>query len=242
MLTCRKADSHHYKFNELLFRVLIFVLVKRHRGGAPLDDKYPTEKGGLKRTKKVRLILISSLITSIVLSSYFAVGLISAKPAGDPRSYVVDICGPPPTQGGFGGGSTSSLLACPTGQGSIAWGTDCTLPTCQFGPGTSTSVISLAISFTWQNCCSFDTVMSFVAAVSSSYLQHGSVLGRDFFTFTLYITGPTLGSQVFIYNGASAPIFLGSSGIALSFVANGGNVLSYSHGQGIVGIRAVVTV
>ena len=200
----------------------------------------------MKRTKKVRLIVISSLITSVVLSSYFAVGLIRAKPAGDPRSYVVDICGPPPNQGGFGSTTASGLLACPTGQGAIAWGTDCTPLACQFGPGTTSPATSVSISFTWQNCCSANTAATISlngVTLLIGWAQYGALLGRDFFTFTVVVSGLC---AVFSDGTTATGCITGVAGILLSTgpggVSNGGNLLTYTNAQGIVGIRAIVRV
>jgi len=203
----------------------------------------------LKQTKKIRLILLSSVIATVLIGSAFAVGLIRAKVPGDPKSFVVDICGPPPSSGGPGGGSTSGLLACPTVQGAVAWGVDCIPGSCQFGPGTTTSVLSVYLTFTWMNCCLVNTSPTIIlnGITLSPVSQSGA-------SFTQVVTSFTI--RIFSCVGTCADTWYGSStsavtplgsGVLLPYtspsgVSNSGNILQYYNAQGIQGIRAVIAV
>lgn len=195
--------------------------------------------------KKTRLLLVSLLLTATILASTFAIGIIRAKPPGDPKSYVVDICGPQPNAGS----TTSGLLACSDVNGAISWGTNCGTGSCQFGPGTLNAPTFLAITFTWENCCANNAFIQ----VSLNNIALGTLtlsgFASRFNTFTIYVDS----SSTAWYTSTLAPATYSLSSLnginphnpfciatGCNGLSNGVNLLTYFNGQGIRGIRAVI--
>ncbi len=209
--------------------------------------KYP-RKEVQEKMKRVQLLLVSMLVIAAVLSSTFVFGIIRVpKVPGDPKSYIVDICGPQPAPGA----TSSGLLACSDVNGAIAWGTNCGSGSCQFGPGTSTASTFLAITFTWENCCANSAVIQ----VSLNNFDLGLLTlsggSSRFNTFTISVdtTSTSWSTQVASispptsFSGGSLG-WSGSSPLCATALchglSNGYNLLTYSNGQGIRGIRAVI--